>query len=117
MRKAIFALVVLFIAAYGIFEARRLIEGPSIIIETPQNGTATSSAAVIVSGTARNISFLTINDAPAFTDEDGYFREVLTPPKGYTVITVAAVDRFGRRDSKEVTISTLNYCTEQHGTT
>jgi hypothetical protein len=98
------------ILGYGLFEARRLIEGPRITIETPQDGSATSTTAVVLSGTAENISFLTINDAPAYTDESGHFSLTLSPPAGYTVFTVKGVDRFGRRTSKQVTINVLNYC-------
>ncbi len=95
---------------YGLFEARRLIEGPQIHIETPKNGSATSSNAVLISGTAENISFLTINDAPAYTDQAGHFALTLSPPPGYTVFVVAGVDRFGRRTSQQVTVTLLNYC-------
>lgn len=110
MRRGLFIALALLVIGYGIFEARRLVSGPELSIETPANGSATSSAAVVVSGIARNISFLTINDAPIYTNEDGHFYEVLTPPFGYTVITVAASDRFGRSISKSVTINVLNYC-------
>jgi hypothetical protein len=103
-------LVVLVIFSYGLFEARRLIEGPQISIKTPSNGSATSSTAVVISGTASNISFLTINDAPAYTDESGRFSLTLSPPTGYTVFVVSGVDRFGRRTHKEVALHVLDYC-------
>ncbi len=95
---------------YGLFEGRKLLEGPQITITSPHDGSATSTSAVVVAGEAHNISFLTINDKPAFTDAAGHFRETLSPPPGYTVVVVASVDRFGRRVSKAVTINVLNYC-------
>ena len=110
MRRLIFILAVLLIAGYGFFEARRLIGGPSIVLDMPQDGSATSSMSVLISGTAQNISFLTIDDAPAFTDQQGHFSERLTPPPGYAIFTVAATDRFGRRTSAQVHITVLNYC-------
>ncbi len=112
-RTATFVIAVCAIVAvigYGLFEGRRLIEGPQISIKTPSNGSATSSSAVIVSGTAQNISFLTINDAPAYTDESGHFAVTLSPPPGYNVFTVRGVDRFGRRASKQVVFTVVNYC-------
>jgi len=102
------AIAILF--GYGLFEGRKIIEGPQISIKTPSNGSATSSSAVIVSGIAENISFLTINDAPAYTDESGRFSVTLSPPPGYTVFTVRGVDRFGRRASKQVAFTVVNYC-------
>ena len=109
----LFILVALSIIAYGLFEARRLIGGPSITIDTPIDGSATSTDVVTISGTAQNISFLTIDDAPAFTDEQGRFSERLSPPQGYAIFTVAATDRFGRRASAQVRITVLNYCASE----
>ncbi|MEK7109548.1 MAG: hypothetical protein AAB919_03940 [Patescibacteria group bacterium] len=110
MNRFVIALAVLLVLGYGLFEARKLLEGPEITITSPKDGTATSSALVTIEGTARNISFLTINDAPAYTDASGHFVETLSPPAGYTVFTVAAVDRFGRRASKSVAFNIVNYC-------
>lgn len=113
MRKSLVVLVVLVVLVYGLFEARQLIAGPSVTIISPRDGSATSSAAVIIEGVAKNISFLTINDAPAYTDEAGHFYEVLTPPPGYTMITVAATDRFGRAVVESVAINVLTYCKDE----
>lgn len=110
MRRVLIVLVVLVILSYGLFEARRLIAGPSITITSPQDGSATSSALVTVVGEAQNISFLTINDSPSYTDEQGQFVYRFAPPKGYTVVTVAATDRFGRRAKQSVTINVVTYC-------
>ena len=112
MRKSLVVFVVLVVLVYGLFEARQLIAGPELTIISPINGSATSSPAVYIEGVARNISFLTINDTPAYTDEEGHFYEVLTPPPGYTMVTVAATDRFGRATSKSVAITVLTYCKE-----
>ncbi len=98
------------ILSYGIFEGRRLIEGPEVSIYSPTNGSATSTTGVIIAGNAQNISFLTINDRPYFTDKQGNFSETVSLPAGLAVVTVAATDRFGRRTSKEVSINVLNYC-------
>lgn len=110
MRRLLLLLALVIIVGYGIFEARKLIEGPTITILEPRDGTATSSALVTVSGTAENIAFLTINDAPAYTDETGKFVYRFSPPAGYTVVVVAATDRFGRRASESISINKLTYC-------
>ena len=106
----VIALLALGMLTYALFEGRRLIEGPRITITSPRNGSATSSTGVLIAGEAQNISFLTINDKPAFTDESGHFEELLSPPPGYTVLTVAATDRFGRRALQSVSITILDYC-------
>jgi hypothetical protein len=102
------AVAVLF--GYGLFEARRILEGPVITIESPLDGSATSSTGVIIAGEAQNISFLSINDKPSFTNESGHFTKLLSLAPGFTVLTVAATDRFGRKTSRSVSINVLNYC-------
>ena len=104
------ALLLVVVALYGLFEARRLIEGPVITIDSPQNGTATSSSLIVVRGTVHNAAFFTIDDDPAFTDVNGRFSITLSLPSGYTIITAAAVDRFGHRTHTQVDIEVLNYC-------
>lgn len=110
MKKWLVVLVVLVVISYGLFEARKLLQGPAITIESPQDGSATSTSVVTVVGTAQNISFLTINDAPSYTDEAGKFVYRFSPPAGYTIVTVAATDRFGRRASKSVSVNIVTYC-------
>ena len=110
MKRALIVFIVLVVISYGLFEARKLLEGPEITIEFPADGSATSTSAVTVVGTAQNIAFLTINDAPSYTDESGKFVYRFSPPAGYTVVTVAATDRFGRRASKSITFNVVTYC-------
>ena len=110
MKRILIVLAVLVVLSYSLFEARKLLEGPEITIEFPADGSATSSAVATVVGTAQNISFLTINDAPSYTDEAGIFVYRYSPPAGYTMVTVAATDRFGRRASKSITFNVVNYC-------
>lgn len=113
MKKIIIALVVLVIFGYGVFEARRIIAGPELIIDSPQDGSATSTVLVTVMGRVENISFLTINDKPAFANEQGQFVYRYSPPMGYTALTARAVDRFGRKVERRVTFNVLTYCTER----
>lgn len=113
MKKFIVALVVLVIFGYGVFEARRIIAGPELIIDSPLNGSATSTTLVTVTGRVQNISFLTINDKPAFANEQGQFVYRYSPPMGYTALTARATDRFGRKVEKRVTFTLLTYCTDK----
>jgi hypothetical protein len=110
MKRLVVVIAVLVLVGYGLFEARRLIAGPEVIIYAPLDGTATSSTLVTVVGRVQNISFLTINDKPAFADEQGRFVYRYSPPPGYTALTVAATDRFGRRIERHVSFTLLNYC-------
>jgi hypothetical protein len=110
MKRGLIIAAILLVVGYGLFEARKLLEGPVITIESPQDGTATSSAIVTIVGNAQNIAFLTINDGQAYTDESGRFVYQFSPPPGLAVVTVAAVDRFGRKTSKSIELTEVNYC-------
>lgn len=113
MRKGLIALALLLVFGYGLFEARRLLQGPDIQVLSPRPGSATSSVVVTIEGTAENISFLTINDAVAYTDESGKFVYRYAPPAGYTEILVAATDRFGRSARVRVPFTVITYCPAQ----
>lgn len=110
MKRVLILIGLLLIVGYGLFEARRIIAGPSIVILSPKDGSATSSAVVTLVGQVQNISFLTINDKAATALEDGTFVYRYSPPVGYTALTVAATDRFGRRVEKRISFNLLTYC-------
>jgi len=80
---------------YAFFQARFLIVGPQITLESPT--TITQTARVIeVRGTARNITTLTLNGKTIHTNEEHYFEEILVLPTSYTIMTLRAADRYGR---------------------
>jgi hypothetical protein len=108
-RLLVIAALVL-IAGYALFEARRIISGPELVIDSPIDGSATSTSLVTISGRVENISFLTINGHAAAANEEGRFVYRYSPPVGYTVATVLATDRFGRQTQKRVSFTLLTYC-------
>lgn len=101
-----FILFFLGIALYSLFEARFLILGPHIDIQTPLHGETLGSPVVTASGNASNIAFLSLNDRQIYTNGDGSWSEKLIAPKGVSIITVRARDRFGRETEKSVHIVT-----------
>jgi hypothetical protein len=54
---------------------------------------------VTVTGTAKNIVKLTLNGREIHTNETGDFTHELVLENGYTILTLAAQDRFGRATS------------------
>ncbi len=81
--------------AYVIFQARFLIQGPLIVLDNEPSAVENTKT-VTISGTARNIAKITLNDRQIFTDKTGYFSEALVLENGYTIATIKAVDRYGR---------------------
>lgn len=94
LRVGIICALVGAIALYATFQARHIIEGPVVVLTEPPFESA--AATVVLSGTARNITSLSLNDRPIYTDDEGHFNELVALPIGYTILTLRAEDRYGR---------------------
>lgn len=97
MVRMLIALVLLLIAGYGLVEAWPLIEGPSLVVDSPANNGAYPGGVVTVRGTASRIAMLTLDGAGVVRDADGVFSSTLTFPPGGSILTFVATDRFGRQ--------------------
>jgi hypothetical protein len=97
MVRALIALVLLLIAGYGLVEAWPLIEGPSLVIESPADNAPYPGGIVAIRGKASRIAMLTLDGASVVHDIDGSFSTTLTFPRGASILTFVATDRFGRR--------------------
>ncbi len=104
INTAIFFILLLSIVVYGFFQARNLIAGPSIEIESPQNGSVITTPEIEVRGKARNIAFIKLNDRQIFIDDEGYFSEKLIAKPGYNIIKLTTEDRFRRQKDNLIEI-------------
>ncbi len=95
VRYALTISLVAILLAYIIFQARFLIQGPKITLVN-EPASVENSRTVTLSGYARNITKITLNDRSIFTDTAGYFSEALVLENGYTIATITATDRYGR---------------------
>lgn len=87
-------LCIAFFVVYALFQARFLIAGPQIALET--QGIVSTNRLVTIDGSARNIVRMTLNGRQIYTDADGNFSEALVLENGYTIATLEAADRYGR---------------------
>ena len=95
-------LIALFVALaiYGGIEAWPLIAGPSISISTPADyATLPQDGIVTIRGNAARTDKLTLDGAPVDHEENGDFSITLTLPRGGSILTMTAADRFGRQVS------------------
>lgn len=94
----IISILVLFfiIAGYALFNARLLIMGPSITIESPQNGSSFSDPFIELHGKAEQTAFITLNGNDLYTNEYGAFVVPLVLAPGTSIMKLRASDRFGR---------------------
>ncbi|MEI8337795.1 MAG: hypothetical protein WCF92_01455 [bacterium] len=105
-RKLAIALAFIFLISFLIyagFEAKKIIYGPQIDITSPKDGTTLENDGnFVVSGTTRNVSFLSLNGRQIFTDSDNNFKENLVLLPGYNIITLSAKGRYGKEISKKL---------------
>lgn len=64
------------------------------------------SKVVTIKGTAEKAVLLTINGREIFIDQDGNFKEVVSPLPGHSVITLFAKDKFGKTAEKKFELYT-----------
>lgn len=88
------------VAAYALFQARHLIEGPLITLGAEPPATTTAPV-ITLSGDAQNIISITLNGREIYTTDEGVWSETIPLQKGYTMLTIEGVDRYGNRAKVE----------------
>lgn len=88
--------VLLVSVSYGLTRAWPLIAGPSLSIASPTDNAPFPGGIVSVRGVAARAAVLTLDGAPLLHQEDGTFSSTLTFPRGSSILTFVATDRFGR---------------------
>jgi len=89
--------IVLIVLSLFIFNNSKIFfEGPQIEITSPLNGFSTDNPVIEIKGSAKNISFISLDDHPIFIDEEGNFREKLLLNPGISIIKLYARDKFER---------------------
>ncbi|HEY4507349.1 MAG TPA: hypothetical protein VJJ47_00480 [Candidatus Paceibacterota bacterium] len=84
---------------YAAWNARQLLAGPELVVESPVDQATVSAAEPVVTLTGfarRGISELRVNGGRSFVDADGRFSETYALLPGENHFTVVATDRFGR---------------------
>ncbi|HUY62705.1 MAG TPA: hypothetical protein VMV50_02880 [Candidatus Paceibacterota bacterium] len=105
MTKYLIIVVLVVLAGYGVKEAVPLLAGPALAVSAPADGmTASPSGIVVVSGTAARAAVLTLDGAQLLHDQDGSFSSTLTLPRGGSILTLVATDRFGRSVTRTRTV-------------
>jgi len=98
------SIILLFLFGYTTYEIQRVLFGPKIEILSPANGSLVSNSLTEVSGNAKNIKDISLNDRKIFIDEEGNFKENLLLSYGYNAFTIKATDKFGRGEEKTIEV-------------
>lgn len=109
LRISMFSILGIVIVGYSLFQAQKILFGPIIEILSPQNGATYSESLIEVTGRARNISYLNLDDRPIFTDKDGKFAEKLLLSPGYNIIKLDGTDKFKKHTEKIIQVVLKEY--------
>jgi len=104
LKIIIISIILLCILGYTAYEIQRLAFGPKIEVFSPTNGALLSNSLTEVSGVAKNINNISLNDRKIFVDEQGNFKEQLLLSYGYNNIVIKANDKFGRNIEKIIEV-------------
>ncbi|MFA6408120.1 MAG: hypothetical protein WCW36_01410 [Candidatus Paceibacterota bacterium] len=104
MTRTLLAVALLALTSYGLIEAWPLLAGPTLTIELPRDNESFPGGIMQVRGQASRIALLTLDGEPVLHDERGVFSPTLTFPRGGSILTFVATDRFGRRITATRTI-------------
>ncbi len=96
MLRYLIAIVLIILIGYGCVEAWPLLSGPSLSIISPINNSTYTDGIVDVKGKAERAAELTLDGASLLHDQNGDFSSTLTFPRGGSILTFVATDRFGR---------------------
>ncbi|MEI8062057.1 MAG: hypothetical protein WCG97_02055 [bacterium] len=104
--KTVLVLVfILFIVSYGFYQSKNLIYGPKISLDGSFNSPQVVNDDIIkLSGTAKNIATISLNDRPISVDETGAFDEKVLLFPGYNVIKLFGKDKFGASTEKMIEV-------------
>jgi formylmethanofuran dehydrogenase subunit C len=95
-------IIITLLVGYGLFQARDLLAGPQITVNSPTDGALLRSPLVQVTGNAENITSIELNDRNITVNQKGRFKEPVVLAQGYNVVTIEATDRFGRTVNKKM---------------
>jgi len=104
LKIIIISIVVLFLLIYAGYEIQKVLFGPKIEVISPINGSLISNSLTEVSGVAKNIKEIGLNDRKIFIDEQGNFKEQLLLSYGYNSIVIKASDKFGRNTERIIEV-------------
>ena len=96
------ALGIIIVIGYSVFALKGIVQGPRIVVSAPQNGSSTTTPLIAIIGRVLRGSTITLNGATSTLDLAGNFAETLLLAPGYNIMTLEAMDRYGRSDKKTI---------------
>ncbi len=100
LKISLLSVLFLFIIIYAFFNSYDLIFGVKIKKVNIQDGAKVTESIQKITGNAKNAINLTLNGREISIDQEGNFNETIALLKGYNIVNIKAVDKFGYSDEK-----------------
>lgn len=97
LKNYLFFGLIILILIYFIFRLHSYITGPKITIDSPEPHTIIEGDTFIIQGNVKNARNIYVNGREITISEKGDFAEKIIAKSPYTLVTVEAVDRYGKR--------------------
>jgi len=94
----------LLVLGYALYTARHIIGGPQLILATSDGVLTVTSQVIEITGTAKNTTNLTMNNAVLLLDEASNFTERMLLSAGINTFIFDAEDKFGRRSQETLQV-------------
>lgn len=91
--------------SYLYLEFRSFVSEPRLVIVEPTDRSTVRTADLMISGETDRRAKVSINDQETIVSEDGLFSDHVMLMPGLNIITVSAVNRFGKERMRTVTVS------------
>lgn len=88
--------IVLVVIGYLIFQVKHIVEPPSLVIYTPEDGMITRDATITVHGKTDTQASIQINGKEVPGTEEGFFEEELTLSEGVNTVMFSAKKKHGK---------------------
>ncbi len=105
LKFLITALFVCVLVGYSIFQVHKIVTGPTIAVDLPEQAVITGAGMLKLQGVASNIAFISLNDNPIYIDEKGAFSENLLLYPGYNIVKLFGKDKFGKTLTRLVEVT------------
>jgi len=104
IKRFVIILSVFLLVAYGVFNSRNLLIGPTIELFSPTKDTETDNNVLTIDGRAQNITYISLNEKPISVDKEGLFQEKLLLSPGSNIIEIKAEDQFKKETMKTIEV-------------
>ena len=101
LQIAIVSLFFLLIIIFAFVNSMDLMFGVKIKNVNIVDGSKVTDSVIEVTGNAKNAVDITLNGREISIDRAGNFNETIALSSGYNIITIKAVDKFGKSDEKD----------------